>query len=84
MLKRGAASMGVNEKEGRQNVQEGRLFGQEFVPPPFQVDLCSRTKKLKLFISPLNYVYGLVNTTCKAIELKVNSLLHRKPISFAI
>ena len=34
MLKIGASSVGAGEKKGRQNVQEGRRFGQDLVPPP--------------------------------------------------
>ena len=34
VLKGGAASVGAGEKEGHQNVQEGRRFGRDLVPPP--------------------------------------------------
>ena len=37
MLKIGASSVGAGEKEGRQNVQEGRRFGRDLVPPPFKI-----------------------------------------------
>ena len=38
MLKIGASSVGAGEKEGRQNVQEGRRFGRDLVPPPLSLE----------------------------------------------
>ena len=59
---------------GRFGEDVGNLFRE------FKVVWCNRAKKLKWFVSSLNDVYWLVIATCKTIDLKVNSIFHKKHI----